>query len=270
MTNPIHSVFTVTVDFKGTFYDVEITPTLNDRPIAWLQDRVDQWTSAETTHQLFSQKIVEMLNHKDILADYSLDTHGLITAGSAEGFTFDKDLEIEHKTQEVWEEFIDCLQDPVSPTAGRDSIDEDDEVAGTGARMKFTPNVYLNLSPDDQKAARLSLFQKKCYEQFAGANKVDISNRMDKYTPSEKACLAHLSYRNPLLRKQTPGREALLIWQMQSEEEKKQMSPHVKRIRKEMGQEALGRQQAALVESDDESFGYETADESDNDLDKLY
>src|SRR2546430_243798 len=106
MTNPTHSVFTVTVDFKGTFYDVEIKPTWNNKPIEWLQDRVDQWKKAETTHQLFSKKIVEMLNCTDIPADY-LATHGVITAGSVEGFTFDKGLEIQHKTQDVWNEFIE-------------------------------------------------------------------------------------------------------------------------------------------------------------------
>jgi hypothetical protein len=238
-TNPAHSAFTVAIDFKGTFYDVEITPTLNGQPIEWIQDRVDQWTSAERTNQLFSRKIVEMLNHTNMPADYSLATHGVITAGSVQGFTFDKGLEITHTTQDVWEEFIDCLRDPVSQTAGLAPVNEDVAETGLAANFKLTTNVYSNLRAEDQKDVRLSLFQKKCYNYYGTKHGVELPHEISEYTAPEKACLEHLLYRNPLKEKLRPAREAVAIMVLQSEEERREMASEVKRIRAGMENAAL-------------------------------
>lgn len=265
MTNPTYSVFTVTVDFRGTFYDVEITPTLNDKPIEWLQDRVDQWVAAETTHKLFSQKIVEMLNHTNLPEDYSLAKHGVITTGSVEGFTFDKGLEITHTTREVWEEFIDCLQDPASQIAGLDPVDEDDEVIGTelGARIKSTPNDYLNLGKEAKKAVRLSLFEKRSCELF------DLP--FVAYKPEELFCFAHLfqlgEVRLPTKDKEQISRE-LMAWffhkhlllaredkdlsereLLQIEEERREMS----RVFKEQVLKSQQAAEALQVENDSDS-----------------
>ncbi len=266
MTNPTHSVFTVIVEFKGTFYDAEITPTWNGKPIEWLPDRVGQWTSAETTHKLFSRKIVEMLNHTNIPADYSLAMHGVIATGSAQGFTFDKGLEVTHTTQEIWEEFIDCLQDPDSYTTGRSPVDEEVVGTGLGTGVALTPNGYLNLSAESQKAVRLSLFMKKCYEHFASVNGVRLADEISEYVPSEKECLTYLLYRNSSLQRLTPGKEAKLIWLMQSEEEKKVMASHVKIIREQM--------EAAQLNSDVDDSGSElvldSSEEESSDVELLF
>jgi hypothetical protein len=253
MTNPVNSAFTVEVNFKGTFYDVEITPQWDGKPRSWTQGHIDQWKKAE---KLFSQKIVEMTEWTD--PEYSLATHGLITGASEAGFSVlnSPDL-IRHKTNDVWEQFIECLRDPVtqSQIAGLDPVDEDDEVAGTelGARVKYTPNDYRNLGADEQRQVRLSLFQRKCYEHFAPVNGIEIPAEVGEYEPSEKACLACLLYRNPSRRRLAPGKEAKLIWLMQSKEERIVMAPHVKRIREEMEQIALERRHEAEADSDNEA-----------------
>ncbi|HEY5235445.1 MAG TPA: hypothetical protein VIJ14_04640 [Rhabdochlamydiaceae bacterium] len=251
MTNPVNSAFTVTVAIQGTYYDVEITPQWDGKPRSWSQEHIDQWKRAE---KLFSKKIVEMTEWTD--PEYSLATHGLITGASEAGFSVlnSPDL-IQHKTNDVWEQFIECLRDPVtqSQIAGLDPVDEDDEVVGTklGARVKHTPNDYLNLGAEEQSEVRLSLFRKKCYEHFARANDVPIPVKVRAYKPSEEACLAYHLYRNPSSREEhASGKEANLIWQMQSKEEQRLMAPHVKRIREEMEQVALERQRAAEADSD--------------------
>lgn len=217
MTNPAHSVFTVTVKFKDIFYDVEIKPTLNGQPIEWIQDRVDQWNSAESTHKLFSQTIVKMLDKTNVSAD-SLETLGVVTC--VDGFSFDA-LESQEATQVVWEEFISYLQDPVSAIAGRDPVAEEVLSSGPGAGITLTNNVYLNLGPDEQKAVRLSLFQKKCYQHFALAKRVRLG-RIAESTPEEKACLNHLVYSNPFGPKLTPGAEIsrIFFWEKRSKNEK--------------------------------------------------
>jgi hypothetical protein len=233
-TNPAHSVFTVTVNFKGTSYDVEIKPTLNGQPIEWIGDRVDQWNSAEKTHKIFSQTIVQMLDKTNVAAD-SLETLGVVT--SVDGFSFDAQ-ESKEATQEIWEEFIGYLQDPVSATAGRDPVAEEVLRTGPGVEIKSTRNVYLNLGPEEQKVVRLHLFQKKCYEHFASEKGVRLPDYIREYTSAEKACLAHLLYPLPLSQRLAPGKEASQIWLMQSEVERNEMASRVKGIREAIKQAA--------------------------------
>jgi hypothetical protein len=236
MENPIHSVFTVKVEFKGKFYDAEIKPTLNGDPIIWMQDRVNVWESAERTDRLFSQKIVQMLNNTNISEEHSLEGLGVIT--SVENFSFEAD-ESKAATQIVWDEFIDCLQHTAAYTTRLDPVDENTQILGTrGVGITLTSDAYLNLGAADQKAVRLSLFLKKCYEHFASVNGVVLLPEISEYLPSEEACLTDLLYPNASQRRHASGKEAKLIWQMQSEQEKKVMASHVKNIRVEMELEA--------------------------------
>ncbi len=192
MTKPVHpefSAFTVEVQFKGTFYDVEITPTLNGMPIKWLEERVGQWNFAEKTARLFSRKIEEMLDNPNIPADYSLVKDGAITAGSAEGFTFAKGLTVTHKTLDVWNEFIGCLEDPVSPTTGRPPVAQSAaKVApiGLGALLSsIVENPYKNLTADEQRKVRSELLENNYRLHFAGEVDIDLEN----YTPQDKPVL---------------------------------------------------------------------------------
>ena len=78
---------------------------------------------------------------------------------------------------------------------------------------------------------RFYLFQKKCYEHFASVKGIRLSDEIREYTSAEKACLAHLLYPSPLSQRLAPGKEASQIWQMQTEVERNEMAPHVRRIR---------------------------------------
>ncbi len=256
MTTPTHSAFTVTVPFQGIVYDVEITPILNDEPLPWIGDRVAQWESAETTHRLFSQKIVEMLNNSEFPADYSLATHGLITTGSEDGFTFEKGLGIEHKTQKVWDEFIDCLQDPVSRTAGVDPVEPEEvelPAMGLGTRMRFIREDYLSLDAGGQKVVRLRLFEKLCFEFYAQESKLVLPADF-KYTKAEKACLSHHLYRNPAQEKMSCATEAKKLWTMQKAEEQREMDTACLEIKALIARQAKAAAEAAVSDSDDDSL----------------
>jgi hypothetical protein len=180
--NPVNCVFTVTVEFKSSVYDVEITPTINGVAMPWKQASVDAWKLAESTNHIFSRKIKEMLDSG--IPDYSLATHGVITEGSVKGFTLESGEVIHHTTQEIWRDFIACLQTPASFScaAARDPVAAE---TGIGARTTYTRNEYLSLDKGaPRRDIRLSLYKKRSCESKGMP--------FDPYTPAEIACYAHL------------------------------------------------------------------------------
>ncbi len=227
MTTSISS-FTVTVGFKGIVYDVEITPTLNGKAISHLPDRINQWNEVEKTHKIFSQKIEQMLKEA-VPSDYSLNTHGLLTLGSAEGFTFADTSKAVHKTADLWECFVDCLLNPASYTAGVDPIGgQAMPEVGPNARLQFRPNAYLSLDADEQKRVRFSLFEKKVRQCF----KLPFKD----YEPRELACLAYLLPCSPDQAEMTLEKETIALWLSQQIEarERDELSLVVSRIQKEL------------------------------------
>ncbi len=297
-TNPAYLVFTVPVEFNGTKYDVEIRPTYDGQPIEWIDGHVDQWNEVERTRKVFSKTIVQMLEKTNVAAD-SLESLGKVT--SVDQFTFGAP-ESKAATQEVWEEFIQYLRYPESLTAGRDPVAEEVLSTGPGVEINFTLNAYLNLTqeekaclkltpeeqkdlgPEEQKAAlvkkqeaallnkqketRLSLFIKKCYENFALADGFRLG-RIGKYTPAEEACLVHLLYPNRFSPRLTPEAERLGIMSLKklSEEEKEEMASKYDLIEKEW--ETMTCQLANksssnfdLDSSDEESVQAEAQDDS--------
>jgi hypothetical protein len=251
MTTPTHSAFTVTVAFQGIHYDVKITPTLNGEPVEWIQDRVDQWVSAEKTQRLFSQKIVEMLEDKTFLDNYSIANHGLITSGSEKGFTFEKDSAVIIKpVQALWDDFIDCLQDPASRLKVKDPVVSNmDDVPGSGVgfELQFSPDAYVNLQPEQQKQVRSELFLKSFDRHFKGEVEID----RDAYTDAEKACIKVLLDKNKSKPIQSLQDLILALWTSKAlpRVEKGQLSIHFLRLSEAM------KEAAARAEAESEDLG---------------
>jgi hypothetical protein len=201
MTNPIYSVFTVSVKFNDTFYDVEITPTLDDKPMPWFENKVNEWNRAESTHHIFSQTIKTMLEQSNIPA--YLTTKGPLKVGNMTGITYQDNTNVaDEETKKTCNVFIRYLLDPGAGIAAftPKAEDEVDSVlnkvasvvnTGLGASINISEIPYLKLSLVKQKKVRLSLFVKKCREAF-GLTFV-------KYKPKELHCRAHLLKHRPVV-----------------------------------------------------------------------
>lgn len=263
MTNPANpalSAFTVTVKFRDISYDFKITPTMDEKPIENLSpDCVADWKGAEQSHKVYSRMIDELLRHSTALSDRlaALAADGSLTVmGSKEEFTFpDTSVKHDEKVKVIWGNFVRYLDEPESGMDELGPVETDNKDASIDpkAETTMTSSVYLKLKPQEQKAARLSLFEKRCRDYS------ELS--FDPYKPEELSCRTfllqnltnpHVSTKN---RKKAIWLE-LLAWfthvnllqapenedlseeqQLLIEAEREEMAPHVKRIREE--QEAL-------------------------------
>ena len=249
MTNPVSS-FTVRVDFRNVTYDVEITPLMHGKPFVSLNpERIQQWNEAEKTAGLFSKKIKEMLDKAEIPIDFT----STLTAGSKDGFTFGDTTTTGHKTLDIWNEFIDCLEDPASNT---EIDDEEDSVekTGLGARLGFSPNVYLSSSPMEQQKVQFDVFKKKCREHFCQVHNIRPSIAIT-YDEFEKACLDELLYCDPSQDKMDVENEARKLWNMQNREEKKVWNKEFLRIEREIAG-AAAHLEATAIAADDSDLSF--------------
>lgn len=229
------STFTVTVPFKGVVYDVEITPTLNGKPLEYLQDRIDRWNEAEKAGKIFSRKIAEMLQET-----VESDPPGQLTMGSEKGFTFEDATQAQYKTDKLWKEFIDCLHNPAPyiaslpermPAIGGQALTREDKAleasparaVGRGADLRFAQNPYLNLSEDEKREVRERLYVKKCREHLNPEAKLDY-DETEEDKEAEEACLAYHVYKDHRKSKMSPIREALILWNSVDQAERDALS----------------------------------------------
>jgi len=182
MTTTTPASFTVTVDHKGHFYDVEVTPMLNGAKIEGIGDRLNQWNEAETTHKVFSRAIQKILAQSNVSDDRL--TAGLLTVGQGRGITLHDASQLnDDATKKACDAFINYLQDPDTGIEELGALDDAASTNGLGATLRVTPNAYLESTPEVQKSTRLSLFKKKCLEYYG----VNVT-----YTGLEWSCRNYL------------------------------------------------------------------------------
>ncbi len=189
--------FVVQVVFKGVTYDTQIIPMRNGKDILLTQDHVDLLNRAEATNQLFSKKIEEMLGQ---IEHCSVETHGYLTEGSAEGFKFEKHPVGYKPTAELWKSFVNTLHMSAEHmVVTHPSIPV---VSGSGARIEIKPNAYCSVSTEEQKKARLELFRKKCCDYFSQNPKAvrPPDYEESKYTPEETGYLEFLYDKAPKIK----------------------------------------------------------------------
>lgn len=240
-TTPI-STFTVPVTFRGVAYDVEITPLMHGKPFLATDRRIGLWNEAEKFHNLFSKKIVEMLEDA-----VPADSDKMLTVGSKDGFEFEDKTTTTLKTAALWDQFIDYLEQPATYTAERPEIDDEPgREIGLDARLRLTHNVYLSLSPAKQQETQFNVFKKKCVEHFCKLYGVQPIEEIT-YSDTEKACIkVHLK---PDME---PWQERLSLWVQQKDEETRgDWSTESRKIKMEIAKAATEVSKAAAISAED-------------------